>query len=115
MSQNYFQGLFWASSLSLFINFKMYYNTVDGHITLVLRRCLFISFLERLATDPEVCHDVDLHRLLDQRVRAVEELATGHDAGVVDQNVDVADLRLHLVINVNSLEQEFKATNRKPA
>lgn len=56
-----------------------------------------------LLTDPEVSHGVDFYRLLNQRIRSVDELLSRHNPGVVDQDADVTDLSLHLRRRLDSV------------
>ena len=41
--------------------------------------------------------DVDVHGLLDETIRAIDELPSRHDAGVVDQDGHVTHVSPHLV------------------
>ena len=47
--------------------------------------------------DPEMSIGVDVHRLLYETVGTVQELASRHDACIVDQDVNRPKLPLHFV------------------
>ena len=67
------------------------------------------------AANPEVSVDIDVHRFLHESVGTGKDLVTGHNAGVVHQDVYVSYVRLHLTISRhNKVRFSARAVGDRP-